>query len=392
MPEPQKSPLISGFSADEFRRYSRQLLLPEVGLSGQRKLKSAAVLIVGTGGLGSPAAIYLAAAGVGRIGLVDHDVVELTNLHRQVLHGSSKLGDRKVESARARLLDINPEIRVDIYDEVFTAGNALKISQPYDVIVDASDNFPTRYLVNDVCVLSGKPNVYGSVFRFEGQASVFWSQRGPCYRCIFPAPPPPDLVPSCSEGGVFGVVPGVIGTIQTTETLKLILEIGETLAGHLLIYDSLDMRFDDIRLKKNPRCAICGQKPDIHELIDYEDFCGLPESGAATQPLPAEREIEARELADRLKRKDRIHLIDVREPHELEISHITGADSIPLGSLAASMHELDRDTPIVLVCRTGTRSARALGILSGAGFKDVKNLHGGINAWAEEVDPSQPIY
>jgi molybdopterin/thiamine biosynthesis adenylyltransferase/rhodanese-related sulfurtransferase len=388
----QKPRLISGFSANEFRRYSRQLLLPEIGLSGQQKLKSAAVLIVGTGGLGSPAAIYLAAAGVGRIGLVDHDEVELANLHRQVLHGSSKLGERKVESARSRLLEINPEIRVDIYDEAFTAGNASKISHPYDVIVDASDNFPTRYLVNDVCVLSGKPDVYGSVFRFEGQASVFWSQRGPCYRCIFPTPPPPDLVPSCAEGGVFGAVPGVIGTIQATETLKLILEIGETITGHLLIYDSLAMRFDDIRLKKNPRCAICGREPEIRELIDYEDFCGIPERGSAAKQLPAEREIDAGELADRLKGKDRIRLIDVREPHELEISHITGADSIPLGSLAAAMYEFDRDKPIVLVCRTGTRSARALGILRGAGFKDVKNLHGGINAWAEDVDPSQPIY
>ncbi len=392
MPGPQKPPLISGFSADEFRRYSRQLLLPEVGLTGQRKLKSTAVLIVGTGGLGSPVAIYLAAAGVGRIGLVDHDVVELANLHRQVLHGSSKLGERKVESARARLLNINPEVQVEIYDETFSVDNALKITQPYNVIVDASDNFPTRYLVNDVCVLSGKPNVYGSVFRFEGQASVFQSQRGPCYRCIFPAPPPPDLVPSCAEGGVFGVVPGIIGTIQATEALKLILEIGESLVGRLLIYDSLTMRFDDIHLKKNPHCAICGREPEIHDLIDYEDFCGLSKSGLATEPLPAEQEIKARELAKRLKRKNRIHLIDVREPHELEISHITGADSIPLGSLAAAMYEFERDTPIVLVCRTGTRSARALGILSSAGFKDVKNLHGGINAWAEEVDPSQPVY
>ncbi|MEJ2549706.1 MAG: molybdopterin-synthase adenylyltransferase MoeB [Anaerolineales bacterium] len=388
----QKPRMISGLSADEFRRYSRQLLLPEIGLTGQRKLKSAAVLIVGTGGLGSPAAIYLAAAGVGRIGLVDHDEVELTNLHRQVLHGSSNLGERKVESARSRLLDINPQIQVDIYDEIFSAGNALKISQPYDVIVDASDNFPTRYLVNDVCVLSGKPDVYGSVFRYEGQASVFWSQRGPCYRCIFPAPPPPDLVPSCAEGGVFGVVPGVIGTIQATETLKLILEIGETLIGHLLIYDSLAMRFDDIRLKKNPRCAICGREPEIRELIDYEDFCGITERDSAAEQLPAEREIDASELADRLKGKGRIRLIDVREPHELEISHIAGADSIPLGSLAAAMDEFDRETPIVLVCRAGTRSARALGILRGAGFRNVKNLRGGINAWAEEVDPSQPVY
>ncbi len=392
MPGPQKSPKISAFSADEFRRYSRQLLLPEVGLSGQRKLKSAAVLIVGTGGLGSPVSIYLAAAGVGCIGLVDHDEVEYSNLHRQILHGSSKLGERKVESARARLLDINPEIEVDVYDEVFSADNALKISRPYDVIVDASDNFPTRYLVNDVCVLSGKPNVYGSVFRFEGQASVFWSQAGPCYRCIFPAPPPPDLVPNCAEGGVFGAVPGVVGTIQATETLKLILEIGETLVGRLLIYDSLAMRFDDIRLKKNPRCKICGQAPEISELIDYEDFCGLPAHDSGKEQMPPEREIEARELAERLGREERIHLIDVREPHELEISHITAAHSVPLGSLAAAMYEFDHDEPIVLVCRTGTRSARALGILSAAGFKDVKNLHDGINAWAEEIDPSQPIY
>lgn len=386
------SPNGVGLSHQEILRYSRHLLMPEVGLEGQRKLKAASVLVIGTGGLGSPVAMYLAAAGVGRIGLVDYDVVDFTNLQRQIIHGTSTLGVRKVQSARQRLLDINPEIQVDVHDEPFTSENAMRISGPYDLIIDGTDNFPTRYLVNDVCVLSGKPNVYGSIFRFEGQVSVFWAEHGPCYRCLFPEPPPPGLVPSCAEGGVFGVLPGTIGTLQAAEALKLILGIGEPLIGRLLLYDALAMSFEELRLKKNPRCKICSPEPEVTELIDYEAFCGVPGHDRGEAVIDRDWEIEPRELAEKLARGERIRLIDVREPHELEISHIDGAELIPLGSLAAHMHELDSAEEIVLLCKTGTRSMRALELLAGAGFRKLKNLHGGINAWANQVDPRLPLY
>lgn len=379
-------------SHEEILRYSRHLLIPEVGLEGQRKLKAASILVIGTGGLGSPVALYLAAAGVGHIGLVDYDVVDSSNLQRQVIHGTASIGELKVESARRRMLDLNPGIEVEVYNEPFTSANAMRIASDYDVIVDGTDNFPTRYLSNDVCVLLGKPNVYGSIFRFEGQASVFDARRGPCYRCLFPEPPPPGLVPSCAEGGVLGVLPGTIGTIQATEALKLVLGMGEPLIGRLLLYNALDMSFDFVNLKKNPKCKVCSPEPEITELIDYEAFCGVPghdhEEGSAGQ----EWDITARDLAERLKNGTPLRLIDVREPHELEISRLPGAQLIPLGQLAARLSELDSAEEIVLFCKAGTRSARALELLLSAGFRKVKNLKGGINAWAREVDPSLPIY
>lgn len=379
-------------SHEEILRYSRHLLMPEVGLDGQKRLKASSVLIIGTGGLGSPVLMYLTAAGVGRIGIVDYDVVDFTNLQRQIIHGTSSLEKLKVDSARDRLMDINPAIILDIYDEPFTSENAFRISEPYGLIIDGTDNFPTRYLVNDVCVLTGKPNVYGSIFRFEGQASVFWAEKGPCYRCLFPEPPPPGLVPSCAEGGVFGVLPGTIGTLQATEALKILLDIGEPLIGKLLLYDALAMSFEVLRLKKNPNCKICSDSPEITELIDYEEFCGVPGHDREQDRLPSEWEIEPSQVFSRLNQGDQIHMIDVREPHELQISKIDGADLIPLGSLAAEMHRLDSAEEIVLFCKSGTRSARALELLAGAGFRKIKNLSGGINAWAEQVDSSLPIY
>ena len=376
----------------EILRYSRHLLMPEVGLEGQSKLKVSSVLIIGAGGLGSPVAMYLAAAGVGRIGLVDYDVVDFTNLQRQIIHGTSTLGERKVDSARDRMLDINPEVRVDVYDEPFTSENAFRIAEPYDVIVDGTDNFPTRYLVNDLSVLTGKPNVYGSIFRFEGQLSVFWAEKGPCYRCLFPEPPPPGMVPSCAEGGVFGVLPGTIGALQATETLKLLLGIGEPMIGKLLLFDALDMSFEELRLKKNPNCRVCSENPEVTELIDYEAFCGVPSHDREEGMLASEWEIDPTDLAKRLEQGERVRLIDVREPHELEISSIEGAELFPLGSLAARLHELDSADEMVVFCKSGARSARAVELLAGAGFRKQKNLRGGINAWAREVDPSLPLY
>ena len=379
-------------SHSEILRYSRHLLIPEVGLEGQRKLKSASILVIGTGGLGSPVGLYLAAAGIGRIGLVDYDVVDFSNLQRQVIHGSSGLGVLKVESARKRMLDINPDIQVDVYNEPFTSENAMRIAQDYDILIDGTDNFPTRYLVNDVCVLLGKANVYGSIFRFDGQVSVFDAKQGPCYRCLFPEPPPPGLVPSCAEGGVLGVLPGTIGTLQATEALKLILGIGEPLIGRLMLYNALDMSFEFVKLRKNPNCKVCGPDPEVTELIDYEAFCGVPGHDHEEGTVGGGWDIEAPELAERLKNGNHIHLIDVREPHELEISNIEGAQLIPLGQLASRLSELDSAEEMVLFCKSGTRSARALELMVSAGFRKVKNLKGGINAWAREVDPSKPIY
>jgi molybdopterin/thiamine biosynthesis adenylyltransferase/rhodanese-related sulfurtransferase len=379
-------------SHEEILRYSRHLLMPEVGLDGQKRLKGSSVLVIGTGGLGSPALMYLAAAGVGRIGIVDYDVVDRSNLQRQVIHGTSRVGDRKVSSAHDRMLDINPDIQVDVYDEPFTSENAFRIVEPYEVIIDGTDNFPTRYLTNDVCVMTGKPNIYGSIFRFDGQLSVFWAEHGPCYRCLFPEPPPPGMVPSCAEGGVFGVLPGTIGALQAAEALKILLGIGDAMIGRLLLFDALAGSFEFVKLKKNPDCKVCSDHPEVTELIDYEEFCGVPSHDRAEGRLPENLEIGPKELAARLERGGDIKLIDVREPHELKISHIDGAELIPLGSLASRMHELDSSDEIVLFCKSGTRSARALELLAGAGFRKVKNLRGGINAWAEEVDQSQPVY
>ena len=376
----------------EILRYSRHLLIPEVGLEGQQKLKAAAVLLIGTGGLGSPLALYLAAAGVGRIGLVDYDVVDYSNLQRQVIHGTSSLGVLKVESARQRMLDVNPDIEVEVYNEPFTSANAMRLAANYDILVDGTDNFPTRYLVNDVSVLLGKANVYGSIFRFDGQVSVFDAKRGPCYRCLFPEPPPPGLVPSCAEGGVLGVLPGTIGTLQATEALKLILGIGEPLIGKLLLYNALDMSFDFVNLRKNPRCKICGPEPEVTELIDYEAFCGVPGHDHEDGSVGGGYDIEAVDLAKRLKQGNHLRLLDVREPHELQISHLDNATLIPLGQLAARLSELDTAEEIVVFCKAGTRSSRALELMVSAGFRKIKNLKGGINAWARQVDPSMPIY
>jgi molybdopterin/thiamine biosynthesis adenylyltransferase/rhodanese-related sulfurtransferase len=384
--------MLPGLSHSEILRYSRHLLIPEVGLEGQRKLKAASVLVIGTGGLGSPVALYLAAAGVGHIGLVDYDVVDFSNLQRQVIHGTSGLGELKVESARKRMLDINPDIQVDVYNEAFTSENAMRIAQDYDILIDGTDNFPTRYLVNDLCVLTGKANVYGSIFRFDGQVSVFDARYGPCYRCLFPEPPPPGLVPSCAEGGVLGVLPGTIGTLQATEALKLILGIGDPLIGKLMLYNALDMSFDFVKLRKNPNCKVCGANPEVTGLIDYEAFCGVPGHDHDEGAVGGGWDIEPLELQKRMAQGNHLRLVDVREPHELEISHIEGAKLIPLGQLAGRLPELDSAEDIVLFCKSGTRSARALELLLSAGFRKVKNLKGGINAWARQVDPSQPIY
>ncbi len=376
----------------EILRYSRHLLIPEIGLEGQRRLKAASVLIVGTGGLGSPASLYLAAAGVGHIGLVDYDVVDETNLQRQVIHDTHALGQRKVESARQRLQDLNPAIQVDGFDEPFTSANAMRIAGSYELILDASDNFPTRYLTNDLCVLTGKPLVYGAVFRFDGQASVFDARFGPCYRCLFPEPPPAGLVPSCSEAGILGVLPGTIGTIQATEAIKLLLGIGSSLAGRLLIYDALDMTVEFVKLKKNPHCKVCGSSPEVTSLIDYNAFCGVPGIEHSEDTAMAGWEISATELAARMQRGEKITLIDVREPHEAAISSLPGEILIPLGQLAARLPELDCTEEIVLFCKGGIRSMRALELLVSSGFGKVRNLRGGINAWAREVDPNLPIY
>jgi molybdopterin/thiamine biosynthesis adenylyltransferase/rhodanese-related sulfurtransferase len=384
--------MLPNLSHKEILRYSRHLLIPEVGLEGQRKLKSSSVLLIGTGGLGSPVALYLAAAGIGRIGLVDYDVVDFSNLQRQVIHGVSTLGKLKVESARSRMLDINPEIQVDVYNEPFTSENAMRIARDYDILIDGTDNFPTRYLVNDVCVLLGKANVYGSIYRFEGQLSVFDARLGPCYRCLFPEPPPPGLVPSCAEGGVLGVLPGTIGTLQATEAIKLLLGIGEPLIGRLMLYNALDMSFEFVKLRKNPHCKICGPEADVKELIDYEAFCGVPGHDHDESSAGAGWDISPTELAERMKQGNHLRLVDVREPHELEISHIQGADLIPLGQLASRLPELDSAQEMVVFCKTGARSTRALELLVSAGFRKVKNLRGGVNAWAREVDPSQPVY
>ena len=379
--------MLPDLSQEEMLRYSRHLMIPEVGLEGQRKLKAASVLIVGSGGLGSPMALYLAAAGIGHIGIVDYDVVDASNLQRQVIHGSERVGMKKVESARRRMLDINPYIQVDGYDELFTSENAERIAASYQLIVDGTDNFPTRYLINDLCVLTGKPYVYGSVFRFEGQVSVFDAQHGPCYRCLFPEPPPPGVVPSCAIAGVFGILPGTIGTIQASEAIKLILGIGTTLTGKLLLYDALDLMFQVVTLRKNPNCKICGANPQITQLIDYEAFCGAPAREQAVASV-AGRDIEPRQLAERLRHGEAIQLIDLREPVEMQINCLPGAINIPYDRLRERIGELDPQRETVLYCHIGVLSIQAQRLLAEAGFRSVKNLRGGINAWSREVDPS----
>ncbi len=378
-------------SNEEIARYSRHLIMPEVGMAGQRRIKQGSVLLIGTGGLGSPLALYLAAAGVGHIGLVDFDVVDASNLQRQIVHGTSTVGVAKTESAKRRLQDLNPYIEITTYETQITSQNALELMQSYDVIVDGTDNFPTRYLTNDACVLLGKPNVYGSIFRFEGQATVFSPRDGgPCYRCLYPEPPPPGLVPSCAEGGVLGVLPGVIGTIQATEVIKLLTGIGEPLIGRLLLYDALAMRFRELKLRRNPSCPVCGDRPTITELIDYEQFCGLvPEEPTLSNQF----EITPRELAEWLEQPDRPFLLDVRNPYEVAIASIPGTDKlIPIDQLPERINELDSAREMVVYCRSGARSGRAVELLKSVGFRKVKNLVGGILRWADEVDPSLPKY
>jgi molybdopterin/thiamine biosynthesis adenylyltransferase/rhodanese-related sulfurtransferase len=377
-------------SQDEILRYSRHLIIPDVGIQGRRKLKAARVLLIGAGGLGSPSALYLAAAGVGHIGLVDFDVVDVTNLQRQVLHGTSDIGRLKLDSARDRILDVNPFVDLRTYDAALTSANALEIIKDYDIVVDGTDNFPTRYLVNDACVLLGKPNVYGSIYRFEGQASVFATADGPCYRCLFPEPPPPGLVPSCAEGGVLGVLPGLVGTLQATEAIKLILGIGQPLIGRLLLIDALGPSFRTVKLRKNPLCPACGTR-EIQTLIDYQDFCGVPQAEAArrAEEVP---EIAPRELAELLKSGATLDLIDVREPHEWEIGRIDGARLIPLGVFPEHLGEFDTAQEVVVHCRSGVRSATAVRQLQAAGHTRVRNLAGGILRWSDDVDPTIPKY
>ena len=380
----------ASLSNDEVLRYSRHLIMPEVGMEGQLRLKQAKVLCIGTGGLGAPLGLYLAAAGVGRIGLVDFDAVDFTNLQRQVLFGTSDVGRPKISAAADRLRNLNPEIQIDTFETHLTSENALDILKDYDIIVDGTDNFPTRYLVNDACVLLGKPNVYGSIFRFEGQATIFAYPGGPCYRCLYPEPPPPGLVPSCAEGGVLGVLPGIVGTIQACETLKLITGKGEPLIGRLLLFDALGMKFRELKLRKNPECPICGEHRTITKLIDYFEFCGIrgEEAPSTVTNVP---EITPKELKARLDRGDDLFILDVREPHEYQICHLNG-HLIPLGELSRRVNELDSSREIVVHCRSGKRSAEAVNFLQKAGFRKISNLKGGILAWSDEVDQKVPKY
>jgi adenylyltransferase/sulfurtransferase len=376
-------------SHDEVKRYSRHLIMPEVGMGGQKKLKKASVLCVGAGGLGSPLAFYLTAAGVGRIGIVDFDVVDFSNLQRQILHTTHDVGRPKLESAKEKLNALNPNVNVELHEERLSSENALQLFEKYDFIVDGTDNFPTRYLVNDACVLTGKPNVYGSIFRFEGQASVFATSEGPCYRCLYPEPPPPGLVPSCAEGGVLGILPGLVGMVQATEVIKLILEKGNSLVGRLLLFDALGMSFRELKLKKDPQCPVCGENATIKELIDYEEFCGIgPEDESPT----GVDEVSAKELKEELDRGKDVYLLDVRNPVEYEISRIEGSHLIPLDQLLNRLNELDSARDIVAHCRSGARSAKAIEMLQEAGFRKLRNLKGGVLAWADDVDPTMPKY
>jgi adenylyltransferase/sulfurtransferase len=377
---------------DEVKRYSRHLIMPEVGVEGQRKLKAASVLCIGAGGLGSPVAMYLAAAGVGKLGIVDFDVVDFSNLQRQILHGTPDVGRAKLASAKDKLNALNPNVEIIPHEVALSSENALKLFEPYDVIVDGTDNFPTRYLVNDACVLTGKPNAYGSIFRFEGQASVFATKDGPCYRCLYPEPPPPGLVPSCAEGGVLGVLPGIIGVIQATETIKLILGVGEPLIGRFLIFDALRMKFRELKLRKDPDCPVCGTHPTVTKLIDYEQFCGVTPAAPEATTVNNATEITSVELKQRLDRGDTLKIVDVREPNEYQINRIPGSELIPLGDVPKRVGELNPSDEIVVHCKSGVRSAKAADFLRSVGFKRVLNLKGGILDWIDKVDPSQPKY
>jgi len=391
---PSVQEALPELSGDEIKRYSRHLIMPEVGVEGQKKLKASKVLCIGAGGLGSPAAMYLAAAGIGTLGIVDFDVVDFSNLQRQIIHGTPDVGRAKLASAKDRLNALNPNVHIETYEEALSSENALRLFAPYDVILDGTDNFPTRYLVNDACVLTGKPNAYGSIFRFEGQASVFATKEGPCYRCLYPEPPPPGLVPSCAEGGVFGVLPGIIGVIQATETIKLVLGAGEPLIGRFLIYDALRMRFRELKLRKDADCPVCGTHPTVTKLIDYEQFCGVAphQVAAAAAPVTNADALTSRELKQELDRGDEVMIVDVREPQEYQINRLPGSILIPLGDLPKRYVELDPNANIVTQCKSGMRSAKAQDFLRSKGFTRVRNLTGGVLGWIDQVDPSQPKY
>jgi sulfur-carrier protein adenylyltransferase/sulfurtransferase len=383
-------PPAASLTNEEILRYSRHLIMPEVGMEGQLKLKAAKVLLIGTGGLGAPLGLYLTAAGVGHLGLVDFDVVDFTNLQRQVTFGTSDVGKPKTEAARERLSNLNPDVEITTYETKLTSENALELFKDYDIVVDGTDNFPTRYLVNDACILLGKPNVYGSIFRFEGQVTVFGMPEGPCYRCLYPEPPPPGLVPSCAEGGVLGVLPGIVGSLQALETIKLIIGRGDSLEGRLVLFDALAMKFRELKLRKNAQCPMCGTERKIHQLIDYQEFCGIRGEEELDSNLHVP-EITARELKERLDRGDDLFILDVREPHEYQICNLKG-HLIPLGELPKRVHELDSAREIVAHCKSGKRSAQAVDFLRQAGFRKIYNLHGGILSWSTEVDPNVPRY
>jgi adenylyltransferase/sulfurtransferase len=384
-------PANATLTNDEILRYSRHLIMPEVGMEGQQKLKAAKVLCIGAGGLGSPLALYLTAAGVGTLGIVDFDVVDYTNLQRQIIHHTSDVGRKKLDSAADKLKAINPYLNLRTFDTRLTSANALDLFRQFDIVADGTDNFPTRYLVNDACVLTGKPNVYGSIFRFEGQASVFATEDGPCYRCLYPEPPPPGLVPSCAEGGVLGILPGLVGVIQATETIKLILGQGDSLVGRLLLVDALAMKFRELKLRKNPECPVCGPHRTIHQLIDYDQFCGIRGVESAPAPGGGLSEISVEELKRKLDNKEDIFILDVREPHEYQICNL-GGYLIPLGDLPNRLAELDSSREIVAHCKMGGRSAKAVALLKQSGFTKVHNLTGGVLAWADKIDPKMPKY
>ena len=379
---------------EEVARYSRHLIMPEVGMEGQLKLKAARALCIGVGGLGSPVLLYLAAAGVGKIGLVDFDEVDYSNLHRQIIHGTPDVGRSKLDSAKARINALNPEVEVVTHEMALSSENALGLFADYDLVVDGTDNFPTRYLVNDACVIGGKPNVYGSIFRFEGQASVFATKDGPCYRCMFPEPPPPGLVPSCAEGGVLGILPGVVGMLQATEAIKLILGVGESLVGRFLLFDALKMRFRELKVRKDPDCPVCGEHPTVTQLIDYEQFCGIAPTAtaAATSSTEDADEATVEELKTRLDRHESFLLLDVREPQEFEICRIPGSVLIPLGDLPSRLFELEGRDDMIVHCKSGVRSGKAVKLLREAGYSKARNLKGGILAWINRIDPTLPKY
>jgi adenylyltransferase/sulfurtransferase len=377
---------------NEIARYSRHLIMPEVGMEGQKRLKAASILLIGAGGLGSPLGLYLAAAGVGRIGLVDFDIVDFSNLQRQILHGTPDVGRPKLQSAKDRLQAINPEVKLDLYETRLTSANAMQIFEPYDIIIDGTDNFATRYLVNDACVLLKKPNVYGSIFRFDGQASVFAPPAGPCYRCLYPEPPPPGEVPSCAEGGVLGILPGLIGCIQATEAVKLILGKGSPLIGRLLLYDALQMSFQQFKVRRNPKCPMCGDRPTITQLIDYEQFCGLRGQETAAMPAAGTADITVEELKQRLDRGEKVFVLDVRNPEEYQICQLPGSKLLPLPDLQRRFGELPKDQEMVVHCKSGMRSAKAIAFLKQQGFNKLRNVKGGITAWAEKIDPTMPKY